>query len=68
MRGSGSAFGSTTSSRSLGIQPGVGVDYPLAHAWAARAELDFRVILSPPDTSGTSQYRFVAALVYRASR
>ena len=65
VRTSGSAFGSTTSGQSLGIQPGVGIDYPLTRAWAARAELDVRLIATQPDTTnGGYQYRFVAALVY----
>ena len=64
---SGSAFGSTTASRSLAIQPGVGVDCPLARAWAARAQFDVRLIRSQPDaTNGGRQFRFAAALVYRA--
>jgi hypothetical protein len=66
VRASGSAFGATTSARSASVQPGVGFDYPLATAWAARAELDIRVMRSQPDaTNGGAQYRFVAALVYR---
>jgi hypothetical protein len=68
-RASGSAFGSTTAAQSLAIQPGVGVDYPLTPAWAIRAQFDARLIRSQPDAgNGAAQYRFVAALVYRASR
>jgi hypothetical protein len=65
VRASGSAFGSTTAGRSLSVQPGVGVDYPLANAWLARAELDIRLLAAQPDrfTAGY-QYRFVAGLVY----
>jgi hypothetical protein len=66
VRASGSAFGATTTGRSAAVQPGVGVDYPLATRWAARAELDVRVMRSQPDaTNGSVQYRFVAGLVYR---
>ena len=62
----GSAFGSTSSSRSLGLQPGAGIDYPLTRAWAARAQLDVRLIAAQPDgQNSTAQYRFVAGLVYR---
>jgi hypothetical protein len=62
---SGSAFGSTTSGQSIGVQPGAGIDYPLARTWSARAELDIRLIASQPGTTnGGHQYRFVAALVY----
>ena len=32
---SGSAFGSTTTATVLGVQPGGGIEYPLARAWAA---------------------------------
>jgi hypothetical protein len=69
VRTSGSAFGSTTSGQSLGVQPGAGIDYPLARTWSARAELDIRLIASQPDaTNGGHQYRFVAALVYANPR
>ena len=63
---SGSAFGATTTYRALGIQPGVGIDYPLTRRWAARAELDIRLIASQPDAqNGGHQYRLVAGLVRR---
>jgi len=66
VRASGSAFGSTTTSRSLSVQPGFGVDVPLAKAWLARAELDLRLIAAQPDTVNAGyQYRFVTGLVYR---
>src|SRR5260221_9776278 len=66
---SGSAFGATSTFRSLGVQPGVGVDCPLAAGWSARAEIDVRLIRSGADAvNGGLQYRVVAALVYRASR
>jgi hypothetical protein len=65
-RASGSAFGSTSAARSFAVQPGIGIDYPLAAAWAVRAQFDVRLIRSQPAaTNGGSQYRFVAALVYR---
>lgn len=66
VRASGSAFGSTSTARSLGIQPGVGLDYPLTHAWAARVELDVRLQGNQPDASNEGyEYRFAAALIYR---
>jgi hypothetical protein len=66
VRATGSAFGATTSGRSAAIQPGGGVDYPLARAWAVRAEVDLRLLRSQPDaTNGGRQARFAAALVYR---
>jgi hypothetical protein len=65
-RASGSAFGSTSAAHAFAIQPGIGLDYPLTAAWAVRAEFDVRLIRSQPDaTNGGSQYRFVAAVVYR---
>jgi len=69
VRTSGSAFGSTTSGQSLGVQPGAGIDYPLAPTWSARAELDLRLIAAQADAqNGGHQYRFVAALVYANRR
>jgi hypothetical protein len=69
VRASGSAFGSTTSANSFSIQPGVGLDYPLATAWAARAQLDLRLIAAQWDTFNAGyQYRFVAGLVYQRRR
>ena len=66
VRAGGSAFGSSSVNYSLGIQPGVGVDYPLTRAIAARAEMDVRLILSQPNTSDLGyQYRLGASLVYR---
>jgi opacity protein-like surface antigen len=63
---SGSAFGETTTTRSFALQPGAGIDFPLTRAWAARAELDVRLIAAQPDgQTSTAQYRFVAGLVYR---
>jgi len=65
-RASGSAFGATSASRSFAVQPGVGVDYPLTPRWAARAQLDVRLLRSQPDaTNGGYQIRFAAGLVYR---
>jgi hypothetical protein len=66
VRTSGSAFGSTTTVHAIGIQPGAGVDYPLTPRWAARAQLDVRLIAAQQDaqTAGT-QLRFAASLVYR---
>jgi hypothetical protein len=66
VRSSGSAFGSTTTGTSFSLQPGVGLDVPLARSWAARAEFDLRLIRSQPDaTNGGTQFRFAATLVYR---
>lgn len=69
VRTSGSAFGATDVSQASGIQPGVGLDYPLTRAWAARAQFDVRLIRSQPDAAnGGYEYRFAAALVYRRPR
>jgi hypothetical protein len=66
VRSTGSAYGSTTTGTSLSVQPGVGIDLPLARSWAARAQFDLRLIRSQPDaTNGGTQFRFAAALVYR---
>jgi len=66
VRTSGSAFGSTTTVRALGVQPGAGVDYPLTARWTARAELDVRLIAAQQDAqNGGTQLRLAAGLVYR---
>ena len=69
VQSSGSAFGATSTFRSLGLQPGVGLDYPWHRRWAARAQFDVRLIRSDGGASnGGVQYRAAFALVYRASR
>lgn len=66
VRASGSAFGSTNVNHSLGIQPGIGVDYPVTRRVSARAELDVRLIRNQPNTNNSGyQDRFVAGLAYR---
>ncbi len=66
VRTSGSAFGSTTVAHTIGLQPGVGIDYPVTPRWAARAEFDVRLIAAQPDThEGGTQFRGAACLVYR---
>jgi hypothetical protein len=66
VRASGSAFGSTSTTRSLGVQPGVGIDYPLTAAWAVRVELDVRLIASRANADNSNhEYRFVTGLAYR---
>ena len=68
VRTAGSAFGATTVSHSLGIQPGVGVDFPPASRLSARAQLDLRLIGSQPDAGNRGyQYRFAAGVVYRVN-
>jgi hypothetical protein len=68
-RTTGSAFGSTTTATTFAVQPGGGVEFPLARAWAARAQLDVRLLRSEPDaTNGGYQTRFAASLVYRTGR
>ena len=51
VRASGSAFGSTTSGRSLSIQPGVGRRLSAGDGVVARAELDLRLIAAQPEPS-----------------
>ncbi len=68
IRTSGSAFGATTISQSLGIQPGVGLDYPLTSRLSARTQRDLRLIGSQPDAGNRGyQYRFAAGGVYRVN-
>jgi hypothetical protein len=66
VRTSGSSFGSTTTGTSVGVQPGVGVDFPFNGRLAARAEFDVRLIRHQSDaTNGGHQFRFVAGLACR---
>ena len=69
VQASGSAFGATSTSRLPGVQPGVGIDCRLTRAWAARGALDIRLTAAQPDGQNAStQYRFVAGVVYRHRR
>jgi hypothetical protein len=66
VRGSGSAFGFTDTTTAFALQPGVGVDFPLADRLAARGQLDVRFIRNQPNGNEAGyEYRFSAALVYR---
>ena len=66
VRTSGSAFGSTTTGTSVGVQPGVGIDYPVTSRLSARAEFDVRLVRHQSDaTNGGHQFRFVAGVAYR---
>ena len=68
-RGSGTAFGFTTTTNALALQPGAGVDYPLRAALAIRAQLDVRLIHNQGDgNSAGHEYRFVTGIVYRLRR
>jgi hypothetical protein len=65
VRGSGTAFGFTSTTNAFGVQPGLGVDYPLSPRLAGRAELDVRFIHSQPAGNDAGyEYRFVAGIVY----
>jgi hypothetical protein len=69
VRGSGTAFGFTNTTNALGVQPGLGVDYPLNQKLAGRAQFDVRFIHSQPDGNDPGyEYRFVAGIVYRLRR
>jgi outer membrane protein with beta-barrel domain len=69
VRGSGTAFGFTSTTNALGVQPGLGVDYPLNQRLAGRAQFDVRFIHSQPDGNDPGyEYRFVAGIVYRLRR
>ena len=66
VRTSGSAFGATTTVHAIGVQPGAGIDYPLTPRWAARAELDVRLIAAQQDAQNAgTPLRFAVCLVYR---
>ena len=64
--GHASAFGLTTSTSGLCVQPGGGVDYQLSSRIAARLQLDYRWIRkSAEGRAHVNQFHAVAALVYR---
>lgn len=66
---SGSAFGITTTSTEVGVQPGVGADYPLTRRLAGRVQIDARFTRGKPDeTTPGYQFRAVTGLVYRFDR
>ena len=58
VREGGDAFGASSASTFVVIQPGLGLDYPLGKRWAARGEGEVRRIRTG------QQLRGVAALVY----
>jgi hypothetical protein len=55
----GDAFGSGQTTTTWVIAPGLGLDYAVAKAWAARLEVDVRFVRTG------QQVRAVAAIVYR---
>jgi hypothetical protein len=64
--GHASAFGIEVGETALSLQPGGGVDYPLASRWAARLEIDYRWIRSSREgREPAHQLRASAALVFR---
>jgi opacity protein-like surface antigen len=67
VRGSGTAFGVTTSNTRLGTQVGAGLDYPFSEKLAVRGEIDLRSIRGDDQGgAGTGrEVRVVAAIVYR---
>lgn len=44
VQSTGSAFGTTDSTRYVAVQPGLGFDYPVGAMWAIRGELDVRFL------------------------
>jgi hypothetical protein len=65
--GRASAFGQTVSLSTLSLQPGGGVDIPIAHRWAGRIQLDYRWLRhSTSVRPHASQFRAAAAIVYVA--
>ena len=66
VRGSGTAFGFPEATNAFALQPGAGVDYPIARRLAARGQIDVRFIRNKPNGNEAGyEYRFAAALVYR---
>jgi len=64
--GHASAFGIEVGDTAFSLQPGAGVDVPLASRWAARLEVDYRWIRSSRDgREPANQLRASAALVFR---
>ena len=61
-----SAFGIDVGVTAFSLQPGGGVDYPIASRLSARLELDYRWLRqSAEGRAHASQFRAVAAIVYR---
>ena len=66
VRGSGTAFGFTETTNAFALQPGAGIDCPIARRLAARGEIDVRFIRNKPNGNEAGyEYRFAAVLVYR---
>ena len=67
--GSGSGFGVTTANTAFGVQPGIGLDYPLTSRLAGRVQVDVRVIRGRSNgASPGDQIRALTGLVYRFRR
>jgi hypothetical protein len=58
LRASGDAFGSSSASSSFAVQPGLGLQYPIAGRWGIRGTVDLRLIHTG------EQIRISATLVY----
>jgi hypothetical protein len=65
VHGSASGFGASVSVTDLSIQPGGGIDVPLAGRFAARFEMDYRWIRGADSREAANQFRIAAGLVYR---
>jgi hypothetical protein len=65
VRARGSAFGETVTLTALSLQPGGGVDYPIASRLRARVQLDYRWIHGADNRQPAHQFRATAALVVR---
>ena len=67
--GRGSGFGVTSANTAFGVQPGIGLDYPLTSRLAGRVQVDARVIRGRSDgASPGDQIRALTGLVYRFRR
>jgi hypothetical protein len=64
-RAGASVFGVRTAYTAFALQPGVGIDYPMARPLAVRLQIDYRVVPhTAPDEGSQHFVRLLVALVY----
>jgi hypothetical protein len=64
-RAGASVFGLETSYTAFALQPGAGFDYPIARTFAARLQVDYRVVPHTTTDLGPQHFvRLLVALVY----
>ncbi len=67
VRSASTVVGVTSADSNPSVQPGAGVDYPLAARVSARAQFDYRLVrggAGPPIADPRHQFRYSAAIVY----